>query len=182
MIQRWIFEQLQSKNPAVMIHCGIFEQLHTKDPVVSKSSRDFRTTALRKSRGLRFIAGFSNDFTPRIRRSPSHCVIFGLHSKNPAVFIHRGIFGELHSENPAVMIHRGIFGRLHSKIPRSRIIAGFSNDISPKIPLSSSHRGICGELDYKNAIMELLCTLTFTGNVIPKCVSPPSFFVRIWSL
>jgi hypothetical protein len=164
MIHRWIFEQLQSKNPAVMIHCGIFEQLHTKDPVVSKSSRDFRTTALRKSRGLRFIAGFSNDFTPRIRRSPSHCVIFGLHSKNPAVFI-----------------HRGIFGRLHSKIPRSRIIAGFSNDISPKIPLSSSHRGICGELDYKNAIMEL-CTLTFTGNVIPKCVSPPSFFVPIWSL
>jgi hypothetical protein len=75
-----VFGRLDSKNPAVLIHCVFFGDLDSRIPAVSESS------------------------TPNIPRSPSLGGIFGrLHSENPVVLRCQGI-----SENLTFKIARTI--------------------------------------------------------------------------
>jgi hypothetical protein len=69
-----IFDRLHSKNPG---HHGIFDRLHSKNPAVFELSRDtIQSTSLWKSRGLRVIAGFLENWTTKNTLSwsyvPSH--------------------------------------------------------------------------------------------------------------
>jgi hypothetical protein len=111
------------ENSAVSNHRGIFEQLHSENPAVCESLRDYWSTLLRKSRGLRVIAGTSINFTPKIPRSSSH----------------GGIFDRLDSENPAVFESSRDFGTTSPRESRGlRVIAGFSIDFTPKMPWTTN--------------------------------------------